>query len=605
MPWIAFLLACLSAGLMAAGAREPWVALSVLPVFLVLPGWGPACRATRDPLDRLLLAFWLSALLTVPAVRIGAAMGLGGAGVLAATATLTAATVLLRPGARSAPNPLLLGATRLRATRLRRGPRLGALAALLAVLWVATDWRDAILSPLERSWWFEPAESAWANGAVTEPPHAAGGWTERRTIGDADAQAWRLNPRIPHPFLLGPSDGPLVLALRGPVGATLRVGNQEVVVAANVEVDRDEGPVPRYLDRGTVGLALKRRLEPGERLDLSLSAPGQSLVYLLGSADAVWALHAAGELRFVHYYQLLNRVEQLTWAKELLGDRRVTDVQPPLPSYVLAAPLAVTGGDLPTVHLVFLLELFLIALAGVTCLRAWAPGAPLLAWLLPAAATVQHGRLMLEPGSAMLPDTLYTLAVIGMVAALRRRDRGYAWMSVLAQLTRYPGGFVATLAGLLAGAPRRVAKMLALLTSVVLAFAVAGALSGELDGWKETLWWETFPEHWHGETDPGLLASRILPFLGLWCAYAGGAPLLAALRWPPGTRVCLGTALLYAALLCTVDHSPSHYFLPLLHLSTIAVGCTAAAVESRLLRVGIPAVALAGLFVAMTVVPIV
>ncbi len=595
MSWLALLPAVLAAVAVTGGRGEVVVAVLAIPALLWLPGRGLARRLSRDPLERVVLAFWVSAILVVPAVLVGAWTGLGGAGTLATAATFTAATARL-----GAP----------RAVRWRRGPRFGALAVAAVVLALAWTWRDTVTRPLHASWWFAPAETAWTDGVTTVPPGAGAGWRERAVVGWPEAQAVRLLPRASDPFLAGPADGPIVLAIQGPVGASLRTGDHEAVIRADVEESREEGAVPRYLARGVAGVALDLDLAAGERLPLRLSHPAQSVVYVLGSPDAVWSLHATGALRFVHYYQLLNMVEQVTWARELYAERRVTDVQPPLPSYVLAAPLATASGELPTANLVFLFQLGMVGLAGVLAIQAWAPGAPAFAWLLPAGAAAMHGKLMLEPSSAMMPDTLYTLGVLGAVTALARPGTGlgggaFTGYALLAQLSRYPGGFVAAVAGVLAGQPRRVARMLVTVLGVAGAFALVGGATGRLGGWMDTVWWETVPEHWHDEADPLVLLGRAPRFYGLWIAYAGGLPLLAALRWPRGTRVLLGTALVYSLVLCTIDHTPSHYFLPLLHLAAAATACTAAACTHPLARAAIPTVGLLGIFVAYGWVPVV
>jgi hypothetical protein len=590
MRWLVLFPALFAGAAMAGGAGERLTAAFAVPALLWMPGRGLAHRFTRDPVARGVWTFWFSALLAVPAVLVGSWTGLGGAGTLAAAATVTAATARL-----AAPRP----------ARAPFPARVGMFALLVVLLGVGWSWRDALLRPLDRHWWFGPAETAWEAGNATVLPASGSGWRDRTAVGWEDALAERLVPRSDRPFLLGPARGPVVIALRGPVGATLRVGDEEAVVRADVVEVADEGAVPRYLDRGVAAVTLDLALEAGEKLELAVSDPARSVVYLLGSSEAVWSLHAEGELRFVHYYQLLNMVEQLHWARELYGDRRVTDVQPPLPSYVLAAPLSVTGGELPTANLVFLLELLAIGLAGLAAIAAWAPRAPLLAWLLPAGAVAMHAKLLLEPGSAMLPDSLYTLGVLGTVGALASPTGRYATLALLAQLTRYPGSFVAAIAGLLAGEPTRVARMLALVLAAAAMFGVGGWLSGSLDGWIATVAWETGPEHWHGEHDPAVLLPRAPRFYALWIAYAGALPLLAALRWPKGTRVALGTALLYSLLLCTIDHTPSHYFLPLVHLSALATACTAAATSHPRLRSWIPLAGLVGISVAYAWAPVV
>ena len=54
--------------------------------------------------------------------------------------------------------------------------------------------------------------------------------------------------------------------------------------------------------------------------------------------------------------------------------------------------------------------------------------------------------------------------------------------------------------------------------------------------------------------------------------------------------------LAYSALLATIDHHPTHYFLPLVALTGVMVVVAAHAVRSPLLRTAIPAVTLAAVF---------
>jgi hypothetical protein len=592
VPWLRLLPALIAAVASARGAPEPLIAVFALPAVAWLPGRGFAARWSRDPLERLVLAFWLSALLAVPGVLVAVVAGLGPMGVLAFSATATALGDRL-PSPRSKRTP---------------GGRFGLLAVCIAVLFVVATRSGDLLRPLDGYWWFPPAESAWEGKRASVLPTTGGGWRERDDIGWEGAHAQRLVPRGAAPFLLGPSSGPFVIALRGPTGATLTVeagGEEKIRIDARVEEAPDEGAVDRYLTRGVAAMVVDKKLAAGEKFALELSHPFQSVVYVLGGPDAVWALHEEGELRYTHYYQLLNIVEQLRWSQELFSERRVTDVQPPLPSYVLAAPLAVTAGELPTANLLFLVELLLIGAASVSAILAWSRRSPLLTLLFPAAAVVQHGRLMLEPGSAMLPDTLYTLAVIGSVGALAHSRGRFVFFGLLAQLCRYPGTLVALLAAGLAARPGAAVRLALAVAAAMLAFGIGGRVSGSLPQWIETVAWETGPEHWHGEHDPAVLLGRAPRFYGLWLAYAGGLPLLAALKWPKGTRVALGTALLYSLLLCTIDHTPSHYFLPLLHLSAIAAAISAGSLERPLVRLGFSLAGLTGMFVACTWAPIV
>jgi hypothetical protein len=96
-------------------------------------------------------------------------------------------------------------------------------------------------------------------------------------------------------------------------------------------------------------------------------------------------------------------------------------------------------------------------------------------------------------------------------------------------------------------------------------------MTGDADDLLFILYFETFPEHWHGETAPLTLLGRVPHFAGLLAAYTGGGVvlLLALCLWgaPSAARraaqgLGLG-ALAYASLLATIDHHPTHYFLPL------------------------------------------
>ena len=122
-------------------------------------------------------------------------------------------------------------------------------------------------------------------------------------------------------------------------------------------------------------------------------------------------------------------------------------------------------------------------------------------------------------------------------------------------------------------------KLLGWVLLSMLLFGMYGLYRGQLQNWLDTVAWETGPEHWHGNYDWNTLFSRIPSFYLLWLQYSGGCLFWALLalarnRQNPrsrGTKAALGGALSYSFLLCTIDHQPSHYFLPLLHLSVIAL----------------------------------
>lgn len=516
-------------------ARAVWV----VPALLWAPGAAWA-GGVREPLARFFRGVAVSLGLTVPLLVLGRHVGADA--VFAGALAVCAAGGLRRAEPRGAWG---------------FGAAAGAVAVALAVAGMAAQAWSTVALPLDGYWWSAEAEALPEDGGAPVAPGQ--GWRVAREVGPA----WVLEPADATATL---TMGEGMLVLRGPVGATLRVDGAEAVVQSDPTVDADEGPVPRYLARGVAAL----RVAHGGAL--TLSDPDHSVVYAVPDAASLWELHGTSTLRFGHYYQLLNMVEQLRWARELAVSRWVTDVQPPLWSWPLGLVLCANHGEQPSANVLLLYVALAVGWMGVRVVRA--AGGVGLAWGLPALAAAQHVRLMLEPGSAALPDSLYALAVVGVVVG-----DGAGW-GLVAQLARYPGTLVA---GLLLAAGRRWRELGRLLATVAVsaaAFGVAGWLTGALDGWLDTVAWETGPEHWHGQTAPGALLPRAPGFYALWLGYAGGAPLLALTAWrarsgSPRTApaALMGAAFLYSLLLCTIDHTPSHYFLPLLHLSVLAVAC--------------------------------
>ena len=120
--------------------------------------------------------------------------------------------------------------------------------------------------------------------------------------------------------------------------------------------------------------------------------------------------------------------------------------------------------------------------------------------------------------------------------------------------------------------------------------AIAGLamMTGDAEDLLFILYFETFPEHWHGNYNPVDLISRLPNFYAHWTMYTGGGLLLAAPfllghanRLRNNLRVILGTALLYSLILGTIDHNPSHYFLPLVALTGPAVICAIGSLPNR------------------------
>ncbi|NOY27404.1 MAG: hypothetical protein GXP62_16180 [Oligoflexia bacterium] len=132
------------------------------------------------------------------------------------------------------------------------------------------------------------------------------------------------------------------------------------------------------------------------------------------------------------------------------------------------------------------------------------------------------------------------------------------------------------------------------------------ALMGGLDDMLFILYFETFPEHWHGHYQLSGLASRVPEFYWIWLRYTGGGLLLAALcivgpsnSARRGLRFLLASALIYSLLLCTIDHHPTHYFLPLIALTGPAVVAASTAASSKWMKWVITLFTLAGLWTTL------
>jgi len=485
--------------------------------------------------------------------------------------------------------------------RERLGVGLVLFAVVLVGVWKAPD----IARPLHGHWYLDGADAAQFEGSAPVP---LGG--ELRRIEGSDSGAFSI--RLTGPELtLTASDsatGQIAIAMQGPVGSALRVGSKEVLVQRSVEERPDEGPVRRYLEFGVAAQLVDVDMQAGD--SLVVKAEGDTL-FVLPGAESVWAAHASGDLRFVHYYQLLNQVENQVWAQEMVQDRWATLNQPPgwSPQLTLATLLIVD--DMPAGGVLFLLVLVLVGVSAVRLAVVVAPGAPRVAFAVPAAFVAVHGLLMIEPGSTNFPDSLYAAAVLAAATAIAERRMGWiAGLTIAAGLSRWPGVIVASgflmVHGLVFGAVQWTAlKRVWQWVAIGAALTAVGALTGVLQDVLFVLYFETFPEHWHGEYAATRLIPRVPGFYALWTVYTGGGLLLAAAAagWSNASsarsaaRWLLGSVGLYSVLLATIDHHPTHYFLPLVAVTGVAVVAASDALEKRWLRLGLPAAVLLGVCV--------
>ncbi|MCP4809333.1 MAG: hypothetical protein GY913_11855 [Proteobacteria bacterium] len=561
-------------------------ALFLVPAVLWAPGIGWSRRLSRSE-SRLQLhldAIWVSVVALVPSLLAVRAFG-GGAWTLLAMSTVWAVlgTVLAR------------GHYRALATSF--APRFGVMMSFVLVAGWAFTQRDVMLRPLDGWWHAEELESLSETPIDWEP---GAGWTGSEPIGWEEVGAARLrDEKGDGGSLQIAGEGRMAFALRGPIGAQLTIGEETWTIESDPTVVEDEGPVPRYLDRGVVGAVVD--VVEGD-LPLVVTCDEPVDVYVFPSVDAPWEVDGEGELKLVHYYQLLNIVENQRWANEInASERNVTINQPPLWSWVLAAGSLLIDDDTPGANLLLVWVLVLVACSGVRLLEVVAPNAPLPAWILPGLAAVVHGKLMLDPGSSNFPDSLYAAAFVGGIAAIRQPGfLRFAGIALIAGLLRYPGTIALTCAafvswGVFRELPRQ--KLVATWSIVGIvagAFAVAAMLSDTFAHWLEILWFETVPEHFDNNQEAPPIWKRPPEFYLSWLRYSGFSLLLALPGLSRGARYVLGSAFVYSLFLCTIDHFSSHYFLPGVALAAVAVGANAAPIGGPIVRHAAPVLAAAG-----------
>jgi len=576
--------------------------------------------AGRPPVSGLQLlidAAWISLAFTWVAVaalrelganRLGLETGEQAWALLGAAAAFGALGSLLGRGTRAAPSLL---------------PELPAGVAVLLALLLTAAWRqDDLARPLDAYWWLAEAQE---EGHPALPVRLEGG----EPFGWEEAPAWKVQPSEGKARLVADADasGRVILVLRGPIDAELSASGKGTRIERDRWEEGEDAPVRRYLDHGAVALALPIDLQAGESVEVQ--AAGEAL-YLLPGSEAVWSLHSTGELRFTHYWQILNQVENLDWAREVLDWRRLTLNQPPGWSPILALSVLYGQGDMPDAGVVFFWVLALIGASAVRLGSLLAPEAPPVAWLLPAALVAMLALLMIEPGSTIFPDPLYTAALLGAVVSLvGGRMSWFAVLGLGAGLIRYPGIVVASLfalAGAASGAVRSPWRGLLALWALAL-FALGTGLvlmfAGHAEDLLFILYFETFPEHWHGDYSPGSLLPRVPEFYLLWLRYSGGGLALALLAalWPAGegpagagpvgagpadpgrrgARFLLGGALAYSLALCTIDHHPSHYFLPLVSFSAVAVWVGSSSRLPTALKWALPLLSLLGMWITLSI----
>lgn len=585
---IAWALVPFALGLAAHGLDLPIAvrALCCLPAVLWAPGLGFATRLSSagGRLQIAIDAAWIALALAVVDVAIVRSLDLGSGALLGLSGLWLAVGQALARG----HGP--------RGTTSRAAWAGVACAAILLAGGAAVS-RDDLSRPLEAYWWLDGADQREGPGPQWQ---ASQGWGEVQRPGWAEAGAGRLeDPEGDGGVLTLQDTGPLIIAVQGPVGTRLTAGDAQVSILRDVQEADDPEPVARYLERGVA--ALQVTVEAGP-LVIDIDAPGPVVVYVFPSADAIWAVHHEGDLRFTHKWQILNIVENQRWAAELLDWRWITINQPPLWSHALAVAVALVDPGLPGANGLLLWVLLLLTATAVRLIEALAPRAPPLAWALPGAYGLIHLELMVEPASTTFPDSLYAAAwLAGLLALVDTRPWRVAGLGLAAGLLRYPGTIALTLAaGVQRAATGRTAVrgLVALWGTVAVVAALLGLaalVSADLQHWLEVLWFETVPEHYQNNQEAPPLWQRPPVFYSRWLVYTGGGLVLAlSALGSKGGRFILGSAAVYSLLLCTIDHFPTHYFLPLVASTGVAIATGASRLRQPLLAHGVPALALVG-----------
>ncbi|MBK8181044.1 MAG: hypothetical protein IPK67_19590 [Planctomycetes bacterium] len=187
--------------------------------------------------------------------------------------------------------------------------------------------------------------------------------------------------------------------------------------------------------------------------------------------------------------------------------------------------------------------------------------------------TVSHGLLMIEPGS-----TNFRQPVRG--GADRRRGGAGGRPTGLVRRAGRRGG-VAALSGRAGGAdprrhlgaPHRVRPLgslrrLGVSAAITAAGGLALLLAGHMEDVGFIVYFEIFPEHWHGDYQPSSLLPRVPEFYATLLRYCGGAALLAFVGlFAPPSPARRATAFLLGSSAPTADplygrSPPQPLFLP-------------------------------------------
>ncbi|NOZ84930.1 MAG: hypothetical protein GXP49_01440 [Deltaproteobacteria bacterium] len=395
----------------------------------------------------------------------------------------------------------------------------------------------------------------------------------------------------------------LFFLLQAPVGAKISLFKEGRIIATGKVEARPvespaEGPVLRYLHNGITAIRSEISVSQGEKLVLRVdSPPGFRLVDLTNAGkQAINELNST-DLREIHYYQELNIAENYLWVREILKNRWLVIHQPPFWTYLSAAFKVILG---PLNYTFFLLSLVILVLTGMACIKlvyVSEPGSTLPVLLVPAVVILMQQKLMAASSCIVFPDQAYSLTFpMALLGIMYGGPLLFGTWGFLSGILRYPGTIVLSAGALFLGPNFKRTRMflkaawLPMAALCILA-TVAGLVSGHLTDWLNVLYFETFPEHFHGNYDLGTLVSRIPGFYREMLMWSGFIPILSlAMLSGTGRRLAL-FGIFYSFLLSTIDHVSPHYFLPIQTVLACSGACNVSVmIKKRRSRIA-PAVA--------------
>ncbi|MEC7242222.1 MAG: hypothetical protein VXW32_13395, partial [Myxococcota bacterium] len=286
-----------------------WVTVGTgIPCVTLLPGWGLARRIwpRSSWVQSLVDSAWVGILIAGMGVALMRLTGFGSWLLWAVGAAAIGFSGLRRSLVHSPPRP---------SSKVVFGLFvLGTTVSTLAVSYSPTLSRG-----LDVGWYHADLQERLGEQVSLRP---AAGWESHNWVSSSEMGALALvDDEASGGMLEIQAAGPVGFLVRGPLGTRIAIRqgdtlHQSPPVTADVQELEEEGPVPRYLEHGMAGVLVE--VSPGP-LEVSVSSSSRAhALYVLPGQEAIWALDRSGQAKNLHYYQLLNKVENQRWALETL-----------------------------------------------------------------------------------------------------------------------------------------------------------------------------------------------------------------------------------------------------------------------------------------------